>query len=167
MFKIIEVSRGIQMQSLTDQATRNISGSFASNQMLVHEQFLARHPLKTKHTHKFVELSVWGLECCVAKLFWTILYNKMRWFNWQRHSGTMRESGCLVQRVSVGQRPVGESSWETSSSKRWRCHTVDCPCAAPAKELESALTVHRHSFPGDENPIYRPRLRRFPQPNIG
>ena len=39
------------------------------------------------------------------------------------------------------------------ATKRWRCHTVDCPCSnnvtAINKDLmmEGALTAHRHSFP--------------------
>ena len=82
-----------------------------------------------------------------------------------KRGGSMREyisdrtSGCQSQTCQpfrwskVNSFPANPlPSRESPSCKRWRCHTVDCPCALPAKEFESALTVHRHSFPGGDNP---------------
>ena len=48
----------------------------------------------------------------------------------------------LRSRMSPRQSPM---------SKRWRYHTVDCPCSVPPRTMENALVIHRHSFPSEEN----------------
>lgn len=41
------------------------------------------------------------------------------------------------------------SSRLSRSNKRWRCHTVDCPCTLAMER--SALVIHRHSFPSEDD----------------
>ena len=40
------------------------------------------------------------------------------------------------------------SPHQSRSNKRWRCHTVDCPCSLTMDS--SALVIHRHSFPSED-----------------
>lgn len=59
-------------------------------------------------------------------------------------AGSMREYECKKEERHHRDSPT---------MKRWRCHTVDCDCSLPVKELQSNLTIHRHSFPTDENKV--------------
>ena len=84
-----------------------------------------------------------------------------------KRGGSMREGHSPCKEAISANDPSGGSNPALSSSghircqmitspatKRWRCHTLDCPCshnvsapAVPQDLMDGAALVHRHSFP--------------------
>lgn len=84
-----------------------------------------------------------------------------------KRGGSMREGHSPCQDAVATRDPNGGSNPALSSSghvrcqmitspatKRWRCHTLDCPCsnnvsapAVPQELVDGAALAHRHSFP--------------------
>ena len=70
---------------------------------------------------------------------------------------SMREAGDGAEKaISLQQRfRCRYSPNQSPSTKRWRCHTVDCPCGEESNHpltqnktlLDEILAPHRHSFP--------------------
>ena len=70
---------------------------------------------------------------------------------------SMREAGDGAEKaIRLQQRfRCRYSPHQSPSTKRWRCHTVDCPCGEESNHpvtqskalLEEILAPHRHSFP--------------------
>jgi hypothetical protein len=91
-------------------------------------------------------------------------------------SMTVELAGNSLPSTSIAQQPHSRCQMMASpATKRWRCHTVDCPCsnnvtASPVNKdlimLDGALTIHRHSFPSSEvlsSPSSSNRRRHYHQ----